>query len=178
MTADIEEWRPVVGYEGHYEVSNRGRVRSLSRVRRGGGRLSDRILEPYVNRKDYGEYCETRLSRDGVARTRQVHALVARAFLGPCPDGYQVCHGPAGSLDNSVENLSYGTPAENAADMYRDGTVQTGSRNHNAKLTEEIVRMCRARSAAGETYAALAREFGVSGVTMNLAVRGINWRHV
>ena len=164
----LERWLPVVGYEGYYEVSNLGRVQ----------RHSGRILKPYVNRKNYGEYCQVRLSRGGVARTCEVHILVARAFLGPCPDGYQVCHGPAGSLDNSVVNLSYGTPVENAADMYRDDTIMTGTRNPNAKLTDEIVRLCRVRVAAGETYAALAREFGVSRVTMNLAVRRVNWRHV
>jgi hypothetical protein len=165
----LERWLPVVGYEGCYEVSNLGRVQ----------RHSGRILKLYLKRRsDRGEYYETRLCRGGVARTCHVHVLVARAFLGPCPDGYQVCHGPAGSLDNSVENLSYGTPVKNAADRYRDGTEVLGSRNHNAKLTEEIVRACRARSAAGETHAALARAFGVSGVTMYRAVRGVTWRHV
>jgi hypothetical protein len=176
----LERWLPVVGYEGFYEVSSLGRVRSLSRrVKRNRQRHSGRTLKLYANRsKNRGEYYQARLSRDGVVRTRDVHVLVARAFLGPCPDGHQVCHGPAGSLNNSAENLSYGTPAKNAADRYRDGTEVLGTRNHNAKLTEEIVRICRARSAAGETYAALAREFGVSERTMNVAVRGVKWRHV
>jgi hypothetical protein len=175
-----ERWLPVIGYEGYYEVSDFGRVRSLSRrVNRDRQRHSGRILKLYANRsKKCGEYYQARLSRDGVVRTCDVHVLVARAFLGPCPDGHQVCHGPAGSLDNSAENLSYGTPVKNAADRCRDGTEVLGTRNHNAKLTEEIVRACRVRAASGETCVALAREFGVSDVTMNLVVRGLRWRWV
>jgi hypothetical protein len=104
---------------------------------------------------------------------------VAEAFLGPRPDGYQVCHGPAGQLDNRLVNLSYGTRSKNCgADKYRDGTMTIGTRHGLAKLTDEIVRECRARVAAGETRVALAREFGISATAMAMAVKGATWRHV
>ena len=61
------------------------------------------------------------LYKDGKARQRPVHSLVAEAFIGPCPPGQEVRHGPGGSLDNRLVNLSYGTRAENIADQYRDG---------------------------------------------------------
>lgn len=174
-TADgssAERWLPVVGYEGCYEVSDLGRVRSIPRARSGGGWLRGRILKQQPGHKGY---YSVRLCSNGVARTYEVHLLVAAAFLGPRPDHHVVCHGPAGRRDNSLVNLSYGTYVENAADMYRDGTVRTGARNPRAKLTEEIVRECRVRAAAGESYAALAREFGCSDANINEAVRGIRW---
>jgi hypothetical protein len=88
-------------------------------------------------------------------------------------------HGPAGKLDNSVANLSYGTRPQNAADKYRDGTQIMGSAIPVAKLTEDIVRECRARRAAGGvTWQALADEFGVSRRAMFFAVSGRTWKHV
>ena len=119
------------------------------------------------------------LCRDGRSRTFAVHVLVARAFLGPCPDGQEVCHGPAGRRDNRLVNLSYGTPSKNnGEDKRRDGTLPVGVLNPRAILTEEIVRECRIRVAAGESRSALAREFDVSDTVIRKAVAGIAWRHV
>lgn len=163
-----ERWLPVVGYEGLYEVSDLGRVRRLWRK---GPKPLKQNLKP--------EYLGIILWRNGEGWTVLVHILVARAFLGPRPEGHQVCHGPAGKLDNRLVNLSYGTASKNhGADMHRDGTIQMGVRHVRAKLTDEIVRECRRRAAAGEAKAALAREFGVHNRTMRDAVTGVHWKHV
>lgn len=55
-----------------------------------------------------GHYLTVELEKDGIKDTVYVHDLVAAAFLGPCPKGMVVCHGPGGPLDNSAENLFYG----------------------------------------------------------------------
>jgi hypothetical protein len=68
-------------------------------------------------------YLHLRLTKVGVGRTHNVHALVAEAFIGPRPKGMEVCHGIKGQLVNSLDNLRYGTPSENHMDMRRDGTV-------------------------------------------------------
>jgi len=165
-----ERWLPIAGYEGMYEVSDLGRVRSLPRFHAGG-----RVLKPSY----CGPVASVGLRRDGRSRTFSIHGLVARAFLGPCPEGMEVCHGPAGRRDNRLVNLSYGTKLKNnGEDKRRDGTAPIGIRNPNARLTDEIVRECRRRVAVGESCAALAREFGVEYTSMQNAVAGDAWRHV
>lgn len=119
----MEKWRDVIDYEGFYEVSNLGRVRSVDRMvkhktgsmRKWKGKI---LAQPPVSQKGYPGL---KLSKEGVKRTRYVHHLVAEAWLGPCPKGQQVRHGPNG-LDNSIENLSYGTKSEDGFDKRRDGT--------------------------------------------------------
>lgn len=161
-----ERWLPVGGHEGLYEVSDLGRVKSLKRG-------SSRILKPI---RRY--YYVVGPCKDGKARQRTVHSLVAEAFIGPCPPGQEVRHGPGGRYDNRLVNLSYGTRAENVEDMRRDGTMMTGTRVHFARLTDAAVLECRARAAAGERPAHLAREFGVSWNAVYCAVNGKTWRHL
>ena len=119
-----EQWRDVVGYSGYYEVSNLGRVRSVDRIITSTGRssqtLKGRILKTYL-RGTYG-YASVNMSKDGVVQCLYVHRLVAEAFIGPCPQNYQVRHGSKGKNNNSVTNLCYGTPSEDGLDKRRDGT--------------------------------------------------------
>jgi hypothetical protein len=124
-------------------------------------------------------YLNVTLSRSGKIRSFTVHRLVASAFLGPLPPGMETRHGPAGIQDNSVANLSYGTPVENALDKVRDGTHVQGSMMPWAVLTEDIVRQCRKRFyARSDTIVGLAGEFGVAMQTMHDALTGRTWRHV
>lgn len=176
-----ELWLPVVDFEGSYEVSGMARVRSLDRLVRSSRRSAQQIKFGRVLAQtvDTNGYFSVRLSLDGRSTSRQVHALVAEAFIGPRPPGQQVRHGPAGKLDNRPSNLRYGTPAENMRDKRRDGTHCEGTSLPQAKLTEAIVRECRRRYAAGGiAYAALAAEFGVTKQAMMAAVKGRKWKHV
>lgn len=122
-----EDWRPVVGWEHLYEVSNQGRVRSLPRYipavnRDGTGRLNrcpGRVLKGTPDRDGYLKV-NLRNTIGGV-KTRMVHTLVAEAWIGPRPLRHDVCHGPGGVGDNSLANLRYGTRSENEADKLRWG---------------------------------------------------------
>lgn len=173
MDDSTECWLPVPGWEGLYEVSDLGRVRSLPRRGTHKNRLyGGKLLKPSVNA--YGYYV-VGLCRDRTMLLRFVHRLVLSAFAGPCPDGMEARHGPGGSLDNRLANLCWGTPSDNQMDRVRDGTTNRGERSANAKLTQEIVEECRRRFAAGESQSALAREFGVVVSTMHEAIRGITW---
>lgn len=118
----LETWKAVVNYEGIYEVSDQGRVRSLDRLSFCGRKLKGKILSNKI-RLGRG-YVGIRLSY-GVPETRYVHQLVTAAFFGPCPDKKEVCHGPKGILDNSITNLRYGTRSENQQDRVRDGTSRS-----------------------------------------------------
>lgn len=116
-----EAWKPVVDYEGYYEVSNLGRVRSVDRVVR--GRLyKSRILKPNWTGNPIGtRYLCVGISKNGVARTTTVHRLVLEAWVGPCPDGCEACHGSGGNTDNSLDNLRWDTHESNCCDRFNDG---------------------------------------------------------
>jgi NUMOD4 motif./HNH endonuclease. len=106
-----EEWRDIPGYEGLYRVSNMGRVYS---TRRGG-----RMLKPTLRRKGY---LAVALSRNGSARMRLIHQLVLEAFVGPRPEGFVTRHLDGDPANNTLDNLRWGTYAENVRDSIEHGT--------------------------------------------------------
>lgn len=165
-----EIWRPITGYEGIYEVSNLGRVRSLDRVTIHGHRRRGALLRPAPNRTGHQK---VRLCWEGVVNDFLLHRLVLEAFVGPCPEGMICCHGPNGVLDNSVENLCWGTKSKNAGeDKLRDGTDNRGSKHAMARLTEEQVIEI---FADGRTYQKIADTYGVSKPTITAIKTGRNW---
>ena len=109
-----EEWRPVVGYEGRYEVSDQGRIKGMVRYQDGRVRR-ERLLKCTLNAKGYPVISLRKDERKAISR--KMHRLVARAFLGPCPEGMVVRHGLGGPGDASLANLCYGTPQQNHADI-------------------------------------------------------------
>lgn len=150
-----EVWKPVVGFEGAYEVSDQGRVRSLDRVVEAQNRWGSttryvkrgRVLRPLTNHAR-GGYRYANLRVDGQQSLRRVSVLVAAAFLGPRPEGQQVRHKNGVASDDRLSNLVYGTPAENAADKLLHGTHHRGERHPRAKLSEADVLSIRASSAS------------------------------
>ena len=183
MNDASERWLPVVGYEGLYEVSDLGRVRSLERRSAARNRWNQferrthgRVLAQRLGKRGY---LLVSLWRDGKRKNAPVHRLVSDAFIELLPAGMDRRHGPGGGLDNRLQNLSHGTRSDNERDKTRDGTMVRGSGKPNAKLTDAIVRECRQRyTAGGVSYATLAAEFGVSYVPMRKAIRRETWKHV
>ena len=119
----VEEWKPVVGYEGIYEVSSIGRIRTVERVAiRGNGRphrVRQTIRKTVTMPKGY---ISVRLIRDGVNTTHTVHSLVLAAFVGPRPAGAISRHLNGDPGDNRVENLAWGSDSENQLDSVAHGT--------------------------------------------------------
>lgn len=114
MNDTAEHWLPIPGYEGRYDVSSLGRVRS-------------HIRRPQVLRQNQrsaaAPYLAVSLSGyDHVKKTTAVHSAVCAAFIGPCPDGLVVRHLNGDACDNRAVNLKYGTPEQNTADSIRHGT--------------------------------------------------------
>jgi len=170
-----EEWRPVAGYEGWYEVSNHGRVR--------GGLKSyqvtyqGRILRHTVS--DYG-YCTINLSRGGNKRLHFVHRLVAAAFIGPRPEGLEVNHRNGIKTDNRPANLEYLTPSANCIHAIETGLApaREGEGNGQARLTESQVEEIRQLYASGVTQKALAQAFGVGKANVSMICGRKSWRHL
>lgn len=138
----MELWKELPGYEGWYEVSDAGRVRSLPRlIVHSDGRKRNYpsvVLSQYTD--DFG-YAKVTINRNGKDWRAHVHHLVALAFHGPRPGGMWVCHYDGNRLNNRPENLRYDTPAGNHADSKRHGT---STRPSTRKLTDETVAAIRA----------------------------------
>lgn len=117
-----ETWLPVVGYEGHYEVSDAGGVRSVSRTTTyRDGRVFTYAGQPIKAVPDPRGYLYVALWMNGHGVTRPAHQLVLEAFVGPRPEGMETLHGNGVPGDNRLGNLRWGTHAENAQDTLRHG---------------------------------------------------------
>ena len=126
-TVTAERWLPIPGYEGLYEVSDQGRVRSLGRIGRNGQTYPAKVLK-LAQSKGYRLSVLTAL--DGSRTTHRVHLLVMAAFVGPREEGMVCRHLDGNPANNVLSNLAYGTPVENAADMIAHGTHHSMNVTH------------------------------------------------
>lgn len=123
-------WLPVPGWEGYYEASSLGEVRSVDRTipyRRGTRLLIGRTLRPSCNPKGYRIVV---LARDGKRVAYPVHRIIAEAFLGPLPAGLQTCHNDGDKSNNAATNLRYDTPSANELDKVRHGQHANANKTH------------------------------------------------
>lgn len=171
---------PIDGYEGWYEASSLGRIRRsplhlptrygrAGQIRKPQARPSNRGRGParpkmvlLLNYRRYGT---------------EVGHLVALAFLGKPPDGYQCNHIDGDPWNNAPANLEWVTPSENFRHALRTGLVKParGTRQPQAKLTEADVRAIRASS---EPHRQLAARYGVCKTNIGEIKSGKNWSHV
>lgn len=171
-----EEWRPVPvpGYEAHYEVSNLGRIRRASPAKR---TRPGNLLKPRPTRLGYLMAAIYDAEHQRV--DKPVHVLVAGAFVGPCPVGYEVNHKDGDKANNTVANLEYRTHAENMQHAVAIGHPPgaKGSKNGGAKLTEDAVREIRSLD-GNETPESLAARFEVGVFTIRRIQLRQVWKHV
>lgn len=130
-----ERWLPVVGYEGRYEVSDQGRVRSVDRTVPVTGqaprRLRGQILIPTTASGGRPTVVLSRNETDPNSRRhRRVAHLVLGAFVGPRPDGHVCCHWDDDPANNRLENLRWDTASANRLDSVRNGTHIWAARTH------------------------------------------------
>ncbi len=166
-----EEWREVPGYDGRYEVSSLGRVRSWVKSGPGGHRRSEPLIMTPFEEEGYFHI----FLRDGKKVTRYgVHRLLALAFLGPPPTkDHLACHEDGVPSNNVVGNIRWDTQVGNQADRLRHGTDVRGTKQVTAKLNEKQVLEIRVRS--GENQRALASEFGVSQAQIQRIITRKAW---
>ncbi len=162
-------FKKIKGY--HYEVSNDGQVRNIK---------TGRILKPNIRRD---ERLQINLCKNGKEKWFLIHRLVLEAFVGPCPKGMQCCHNNGNPKDNRVVNLRWDTNKNNIKDSIDQGTrfIPKGSKNGNAKLTEEQVREIRAKYVYNSRTASiyvLAKEYGVGKTEINNIINNKLWKHV
>ena len=173
---DCEEiWRAVDGYNGLYEVSSFGRVRSLDRRLTDGRNWKGRPINPTSSTT--GHMSVRLCNRDG-HKWFGVHRLVLAAFKGPCPDGMEGAHTNGIPSDNRIENLRWDTRAGNHADKARHGTLLRGEKNHLAKLTRGDVLSIFEMRRKGKTQKEIAEEFRVTTANISSVLNGKTWKHV
>ena len=141
----IENWKDVVGYEGLYQVSDQGNVRSTKR-KGTPGKL-----------KKFGynanRYFTVGLSKQSCKKTVCVHRLVMETFVGALPEGMETRHLDGDKYNNCLSNLCYGTRAENVSDKVKHGTE---------KLTNQDVKDIRWLASFDFHYKDIAKFFGLS----------------
>lgn len=153
------EWRTIPTLP-HYLVSSEGQIRHKDKD----------ALRRFGEQRGY-LWCT--FVKDGKRILRTVHSLVAEAFLGPRPDGYQVRHLDGNRSNNRVENLCYGSALENAQDRERHGTTARGERGGNARLSDAgaiLIRELYAETDA--TQYELASRFKISQAQVNNIILG------
>lgn len=163
-------WQEVAGYEGRYEVSDAGQVRSLSTYRPTSGG----ILAHWVQNRGY-RYVTLR-GADGSKKAFAVHRLVLEAFHGPCPEGKQVAHFDGDPSNNHISNLRWASAKENIADRTRHGRTATGENNGSARLDKQSVNTIKRMKECGFSAYETARLACVSPSTIQAIWDGETWR--
>lgn len=161
-------WRDVLGFEGLYEVSSDGRVRSLHR----------KVPQDMSLFLEHTGYQAVVLKGAGRPRRFRVHRLVLLAFSRPPKAGEQARHLNDNKQDNRIENLKWGTAKENKEDARRNGRIAQADTHGQRKLTSKDVLSIRERVASGESRYELAKEFGVGYQQIGNIVRKDSWSSV
>lgn len=179
-----EAWRSIEGFEGVYEVSDHGRVRSLDRVVEQTNQhtsysyvVAGKILKGGIYVHDGYAQHSIGLHWKGRRQPFLISRLVAHAFLGHRPEGRVVAHNDGNPLNNHVDNLRYATLSENYADRVKHGTDLRGEKAWNARLSAADVR--RIRFLAGVVPGVeLAARYGVSPMYICTIQKRRVWRHL
>lgn len=181
-----EVFADIRGYEGYYQVSNYGNVRSLDRViKEKTGKtqtLKGRILKQRINPGGY-HYIE--LGKNGTKATFAVHQLVAQAFLSNPNKKPIVNHIDGNRLNNSLSNLEWATYSENLEHAYKAGLRRAvsieavGNKNYKRKLKpEQVVEIRRLLAAGSLTHKEIATKFSVARSTVTEIKSGRRWKHL
>jgi hypothetical protein len=162
-----EQWRPVDGFEGFYEVSNLGRVRSLVRRDSIGRKRGGFVLRPALNSRGY---LQVTLAKECENHSMAIHRLVAAAFVGTIPVDRQVDHIDGDKLNNCVGNLRYVTPLENigygiAIGLHKPRKLAVSDLTEIPRLALE-----------GMSHRVIGRQFNVSHSHIGRILRGKHYK--
>lgn len=170
-----EVWKDIDGWEGMYQVSNKGKVRSLDRY------IGKRFFKGTVLKGSNGGdgYRIVALCNGSKERSYPyIHRLVAEAFIGPVPPNQEVNHKDGDKSHNNISNLEYVTRRENtlhAMDIIGINFA-LGEQVGSSKLTEvEVLEMRRLYAAGGTSHRKLAKMFDVHHSTVARIVAGNSW---
>lgn len=175
-----EQWKPVKGYEGLYEVSNLGRVKSLPR-RTKSELTHPRAVPGRIMSASKNKHCSTvNLCKDGESCARAISHLVQEAFDRPAPSENHVARHLDGDNSNCrLDNLAWVSKSQMCLEAKRKTTIYDNGRvSPRTGLDEHKVAQIIIRYAKGERNKTLAREFGISSATCTAICKGRTWKGV
>jgi hypothetical protein len=172
-----ETWKDVIGYEGIYQVSNIGRIRSLDRVTCHGHKRRGVILS---SKKGNNGYEKVILSKGNNKSHVSTHRIVAETFLIKDRDNFIVNHKDGNKLNNDVTNLEWVSNSYNIQHAFDNGLNhgRKGMKHHMAKLNDLQVRIIKKSLILGVRLTDLASIFNVSIGTISNIKNGNGWSHV
>jgi len=174
----MEIWKNVKGYEGYYQVSNKGRVRSIDRVIPDGRKYKG-CIRVLCNDKDGYPYVV--LAKNGKNKTLKIHRLVATTFIPNPQNKYAINHIDGNKENNSVENLEWVTQSENELHAHRTGLKISikGEQHKLSKLTEKEVLEIREKYIPKKySLTKLAKEYNVCFQLISQIVNRKIWKHI
>jgi hypothetical protein len=167
----IEEWKDIVRYEGYYQVSNLGKVKSL------GNEFSrkERLLKPSLQSKGY---LTVVLQKNGIRNMVLVHRLVAEYFVSNPLNKPQVNHINGVKTDNNIENLEWVSHRENLDHAIKNNLTLKGEENRNSKLKDVDVVKIHSLLQKGITTKELSESYNVSYSTIDGIRTNRYWKHL
>jgi hypothetical protein len=176
MCKTTEIWKPIISYDGLYEASTYGRVKSF--IGRYG--IKERILKLT---KDKNGYLHVLLFKNKSRKYFSVHRLILETFMGSCPLGMECRHLDGNPSNNRLDNLKWGTKIENRADRKLHGTEyngnQKGINNPMSKINDWIVRIIRQLLKEGKLYQReIAKIFGLDQSSISYIKNRKIWKHI
>lgn len=189
MTEEI--WKDVVGYEGIYQISNLGRVKSLDRVEE----VHRLDIDKIIRRPRRGRILKQKLNQAGyfVLHFRntngngeswpQLHRLLGIAFLPNPENKPTINHKDGVKTNNSLDNLEWATMSENTQHAYDMGLAKSrikdysksGEENHNAKLTYDLADKIREDRASGMVLTSIAEKYNLGTSTVHRVCTNQRW---
>ncbi|HGH0795735.1 NUMOD4 domain-containing protein [Staphylococcus pseudintermedius] len=175
---DEEVWKDVVGYEGYYQVSNKGRVRSLGRFVKNDNSDVVRFFKGKILKQSQNPYGYPRVSfsKNNVNKKFLVHRLVMQAFFVDFDEELEVNHIDGVKTNNSFENLEMVTTIDNIRHAHKIGLIK----KYGKKLNENDVLKIRKLYAntPNITHQEIADKFGVSDVSISKILRNTTWKRL
>lgn len=177
MFTQTPNWKKIPRMNPRHEVSECGRVRTLAYTDAAGRKqkASEKRITVSLVGKTY-KTSTVRVSDGG--RPSELHLvsnLVAKAFIGECPEGMEVLHIDGNPQNNHASNLRYGTRKENVADTYKHGRGIKNETHPMAKLSRNQVEEIKAKARDGIRGVDIAREYGVCQSTVSVIKNMKSW---
>lgn len=166
-----EIWKDINNYDGLYQISNYGRVKSLATRFK-----IDKVLK---SKQTKIKYLSVVLCKDKHQNRKYIHRLVAQAFI-PNPDNLpQVNHKDGDKTNNHYKNLEWCTPHENMLHAYKNNLKGNGEKMFNAKLNNiNVIEIREKYNTKQYTQQQLANNYNVSRQLVGMVIRGEIWKHL
>jgi predicted XRE-type DNA-binding protein len=175
----MEEWKPIKGYDGLYEVSNNGRVRSYNKY----GFKHEKMDNPRIIKQKMSNagYLRVLLSFRGVYKNHSVHRLVASVFVENLNNKKYVNHLNGIKTDNKALNLEWCTRSENQYHAYENGLqkITYGEDSPNSKLNNDIINEIRQKWETGKySQSQIGKMFNTHQSQISRIINGKTWSHI